>query len=84
VPGFEFRYRLGGGQPTIRSFVFKNTETLARGDMLSYSNGRLVLAACGDTTLVGSVTDTIASEFTVVLDSTSARRTACDSLPVAI
>jgi uncharacterized protein YbcI len=59
VPGFEFRYRLGGGQPTIRSFVFTNTETLARGDMLSYSNGRLVLAACGDTTLVGSVTDTI-------------------------
>jgi uncharacterized protein YbcI len=63
MPGFEFRYRLGGGQPTIRSFVFKNTETLTRGDILNYENGLLDLGAVGDASLVGCALETLDGEI---------------------
>jgi uncharacterized protein YbcI len=62
MPGFEFRYRLGGGQPTARSFVFKNTETLSCGDMLNFEHGQLDLGVCGDTALLGCALDTHAGE----------------------
>jgi uncharacterized protein YbcI len=62
MPGFEFRYRLGGGAPTIRSFVFKNTETLTRGDILTYVDGQLRLGAGRDTTLVGCALETLDGE----------------------
>jgi uncharacterized protein YbcI len=60
MPGFDFRYRIGGGEPTVRSFVFKNTETLTRGDMLNFETGRVHLGVRGDSTLLGSATETIA------------------------
>jgi uncharacterized protein YbcI len=63
MPGFEFRYRLGGGRPTIRSFVFKNTETLTRGDILNYEDGRLDLGTLGDASLVGCAVETLNGEM---------------------
>jgi uncharacterized protein YbcI len=62
MPGFEFRYRLGGGEPTIRGFVFKNTETLTRGDILNYEDGLLDLGALGDSSLVGCAVETLNGE----------------------
>jgi uncharacterized protein YbcI len=59
MPGFEFRYRLGGGQPTVRSFVFKDTETLSRGDMLNLEGGRIDLGVRGDVALLGSAVETL-------------------------
>jgi uncharacterized protein YbcI len=62
MPGFDFRYRLGGGQPTIRRFVFKNTETLTRGDMLNFEGGHVDFAVLGDKTLLGCATETLDGE----------------------
>ncbi|MEA2363924.1 MAG: hypothetical protein QOD71_3069 [Thermoleophilaceae bacterium] len=62
MPGFEFRYRLDGGQPTVRSFVFKNTEALNRGDMLNFEDGQVDLAVHGDTTLLGCALETLEGE----------------------
>jgi uncharacterized protein YbcI len=62
VPGFEFRHRLSGEEPTIRSFVFKNTETLTRGDMLNLEDGAVDLGVLGDTQLIGACVETLAGE----------------------
>jgi uncharacterized protein YbcI len=59
MPGFEFRYRLGGGDATSRSFVFKHTETLSRGDMLNVEGGAVDLGADGDVSLIGAATETL-------------------------
>jgi uncharacterized protein YbcI len=59
MPGFDFRYRRGGGDPTVRTLVFTNTETLTRGDLLTFKDNGVRLAAAGDTTLVGAATETI-------------------------
>jgi uncharacterized protein YbcI len=53
MPGFEYRYRQGGGQPTIQSFVFLDTETLSVGDMVNIETGRADLAVAGDVALIG-------------------------------
>jgi uncharacterized protein YbcI len=59
MPGFEFRYREGGGEPTIHSFVFKNTETLTRGDMLNFEDDRVDIGARDDTALIGAAVETL-------------------------
>jgi hypothetical protein len=40
MPGFEFRYRLGGGGPTVGSFTVKTTERLSR------RSARTIATAC--------------------------------------
>ncbi|MEA2377378.1 MAG: hypothetical protein QOD13_1285 [Thermoleophilaceae bacterium] len=62
MPGFEFRYRLDGGQATVRSFVFKNTETLSRGDLVNFEESQVDLGACGDTALLGCALETLDGE----------------------
>jgi uncharacterized protein YbcI len=59
MAGFEFRQRAGGGRPTVRSLVFRNTETLSVGDMLAWRQGRVELGATGDTTLLGACQETL-------------------------
>jgi uncharacterized protein YbcI len=59
MPGFEFRYRLGGGDATVRRFVFKDTETLTRGDMLNFEADGLALGATGDLALIGVALETL-------------------------
>jgi uncharacterized protein YbcI len=59
TPGFAFRYRVSGRPPTVERFVFKNTETLSRGDMLNLKNGEVALGRTGDTALVGAALETL-------------------------
>jgi uncharacterized protein YbcI len=62
MPGFEFRYRLSGRPPTVESFVFRDNETLSRGDMLNLEDGEVGLGATGDTVLVGAAVETLNGE----------------------
>ena len=62
VPEFEFRYRISGKPPTVKTFVLKNTETLSRGDMLSLDDDKLELGATGHTGLVGAALKTLEGE----------------------
>jgi uncharacterized protein YbcI len=55
MPGFEFRYRLSGGRPTIRRFVRKDAATIGRGDMTNLEGSEADLAATGDVDLIGAV-----------------------------
>ena len=59
MPGFDFRYRLGGGSPTIRSFVRTGTKPLARGDMLNAVEGMVDLGGLGDVALVGAAIESL-------------------------
>lgn len=57
MAGFEFRYRLSGGQPTIRRFPRVAGAELRRGDILSWKAGRVALGVAGDTALLGLALD---------------------------
>jgi uncharacterized protein YbcI len=74
MPGFEFRYRRGRGEPTVRKLVFKNTERLARGDMLSFRDDAVARGVVGDTTLLGAAVETVdgragATYIRVIIDA---------------
>jgi len=56
--GFAFRYRLGGGSPTIQTLTIKDTETLTKGDIVNLESGEIDLGATGDTALVGAAQET--------------------------
>jgi uncharacterized protein YbcI len=62
MTGFEFRYRQDGGRATVRSFVFKDTRSLSRGDMLNFEAGQVGLGVSGDTTLLGCALETLDGE----------------------
>jgi uncharacterized protein YbcI len=62
VPGFDFRYRLGGGRPTVRSFAIRNAGVLTHGDMLSIEHGHVGLGAAGDLALLGAALETVEGE----------------------
>ena len=63
--GFHFRYRLCGAPPTIREFVFKDTETLTAGDLVNLESGLADLAATNDTGLVGAAVETLSGTTNV-------------------
>lgn len=56
--GFHFMYRLCGAPPTVQRFLFKDTETLSKGDILNIENGEVDLGATNDTQLVGIALET--------------------------
>lgn len=56
--GFRFRYRQGGGQPTIQTLTIKDTETLTKGDLVNIETGEIDLAATNDTAITGVVLET--------------------------
>jgi len=56
--GFRYRYRLGGGKPTIQNLIFKDTETLTKGDLVNLESGEVDLAATADTALLGTALET--------------------------
>jgi hypothetical protein len=60
MAGFVFRYRLSGGAPTIQEYLFKDTETLSKGDMLNLETGEVDLGATGDANFVGVALETLA------------------------
>jgi len=65
MAGFTFRYRLSGGAPTIQRFIFQDTETLTKGDMVSIETGVADLAATADAVLAGVALQTKAGTTTV-------------------
>lgn len=65
MAGFTFAYRLSGGAPTIQRLLFKDTETLTKGDFVNLETGELDLAATADANLVGAVQQTLAGTDSV-------------------
>ena len=58
MAGFTFAYRESGGAPTIRDLLFKDTETLTKGDLANLETGEVGLAATSDANLLGVVLET--------------------------
>lgn len=55
--GFRYRGRMYGDpdNPTIQDLLFKDNESLTKGDMVNLESGEVDLAATGDTNLLGMV-----------------------------
>lgn len=51
--GFRPRYRLSGQPFTVLNLLFKDTETLTKGDILNLETGEVDLGATNDTTFIG-------------------------------
>lgn len=71
--GFRPRFRISGGEFTIKKYTFKDTETLTKGDMVNLEVGEIDLGATADTALVGVAWETKAgtdsvTELLVVTD----------------
>ena len=64
--GFKFEYRQSGGPPTIENLLFKDSETLTKGDLVNLETGEVDLAATNDAALLG-----IALETKTGVDSTT-------------
>lgn len=58
MPGFEFRYRLSGGAPTVQSLLAKDNETLTKGDIGNLETGEIDLGATSDANLIGAIQET--------------------------
>lgn len=56
--GFRYRGRMGGGEPTIQDLLYKDTETLSKGDLVNLESGEIDLGATGDTNFLGVVLET--------------------------
>lgn len=58
--GFRYRGRKSSpdAKPTIMDLLFKDTETLTKGDMVNLETGEIDLAATADTNLLGVVLET--------------------------
>jgi uncharacterized protein YbcI len=54
MAGFDFRYRLSGGRPTVRGFASADGLILTRGDILNWENGRVEFGVPGDIALLGA------------------------------
>lgn len=55
---FVFAFRESGGAPTIIDLLFKDTETLTKGDLANLEVGEVDLLATADTTALGVVLET--------------------------
>lgn len=60
MPGFTWAYNKNGGAPTVQKAVFKDSETLTRGDMINLESGLADLGATADSTFVGVAVQTVA------------------------
>ena len=72
--GFRFRYRKGGGVPTVQTLTIKDSETLTKGDLVNLESGEIDLAATGDAGLLGIVLNTKAgtdstTTYEVIVDA---------------
>jgi uncharacterized protein YbcI len=59
MTGFQFRYRLSGGRPTVRGFVSQDSDTLSRGDILNWEGGKVGFGIVGDGALIGAVLESV-------------------------
>lgn len=74
--GFHFsHYRSDGSRkPIRRKYIFKDTETLTKGDLVNLESGEVDLAASGDTAIIGVADETVegtdsTTEIWVILDN---------------
>jgi hypothetical protein len=58
MAGFTFAFRESGGAPTIVDLLFKDTETLTKGDLVNLETGEVDLLATADTNALGVVLET--------------------------
>lgn len=58
MAGFTFAYRLSGAAPTIQDFLFADTETLTKGDMINLETGTADLLATNDEGIAGVALET--------------------------
>ena len=56
--GFRYRGRMSGGEPTIQDLLFKDAETLTKGDLVNLESGEVDLLATSDTNALGMVMET--------------------------
>lgn len=55
---FVFAFRESGGAPTIVDLLFKDTETLTKGDLVNLETGEVDLLATADANALGVVLET--------------------------
>lgn len=55
---FTFAFRESGGAPTVVDLLFKDTETLTKGDLVNIETGEVDLAATNDDYLAGVALET--------------------------
>lgn len=65
MPGFKFRYRDNGGPPTLQPIVFKDTETITKGDTVNLETGQADLGATADVNFAGVAVETKAGTTAV-------------------
>ena len=58
MAGFTFAFRESGGLPSIVDLLFKDTETLTKGDMANLETGEVDLLAAADARGLGVVLET--------------------------
>ncbi|MGB1284892.1 MAG: hypothetical protein ACPG7F_00045 [Aggregatilineales bacterium] len=63
--GFRFDHCQSGESPNIQKLVFKDSETLTKGDLVNLESGEVDLAATADTALLGMVVQTLAGTDSV-------------------
>ena len=71
---FVFAFRESGAAPTIVDLLFKDTETLTKGDLVNLETGEVDLLATGDSNALGVVLETKAgtdstTRLKVIIDS---------------
>lgn len=71
--GFQFRYRMSGGMPSIRQFLRGDAGRVRAGDMVAYTDGGLKAASVGDECLLGSALEARADRtfISVITDADS-------------
>ena len=58
MAGFTFAFRESGGAPSIVDLLFKDTETLTKGDMANLETGEVDLLAAADARGLGVILET--------------------------
>lgn len=56
--GFRYRGRISGGSPTVQDLIYKDTETLSKGDLANLESGYIDLGATADTNFIGLIMET--------------------------
>lgn len=59
--GFRYRGRRSGQPPTIQNLLFKDTETLTKGDLVNLESGELDLLGASDTNALGLILEVAVS-----------------------
>src|SRR3990167_7010180 len=67
MAGFTFAYRESGAAPTILDLMFKDTETITKGDFVNLESNEIDLGATNDEAIVGVALETKAGTDSTTL-----------------